>query len=63
MLNITENQENDLFDCSVLHDGVYDLGNIPPSDQYFFGSDPLFWKNLNPTAMSLVDPTDAELYR
>ena len=43
LLNIIENQDNSLFDCCVLHDGLYDLTNIPEKTQYFFGEDPKIW--------------------
>ena len=41
LLNVFENQDGELFDASVLHNGVYDLSKLPISEttkyEYFFG--------------------------
>lgn len=57
MLNIVENQTNEIFDCSVLHEGVYDLKSIPPEAKYYFGEDASIWNKLNPMEMQFLDPT------
>ena len=51
LLNITENENNELFDCSVLHEGLYDLSKIPRSAEFYFGERAEPWVPYDPLKM------------
>lgn len=57
VLNILYNQNNELLDGCVLHEGLYDLSAIPESSEYFFGPDAKIFSELNPINFKITDPT------